>query len=67
MKLRARIDRLEATRPKAEPLDLPALDLPSDLRARIAAAQAARTYPQSLPDEDLMAIVAAADKKRGWA
>jgi hypothetical protein len=63
MKLHARINRLEATRPKAISCAELAFDLPADTCARIAAAQAAGTYPQSLSDEDLMAIVAAADKK----
>lgn len=65
MKLRARIDRLEATCAKAEAGWLLALDLPPDLCARIAASQAAGTFPQSLADADLEAILAASDEERG--
>lgn len=65
MKLRARIDRLEGNRPKVEAGLLLALDLPPDLCARIAASQAAGTFPQSLATTDLEAIVAASDETRG--
>lgn len=65
MKLRTRIDRLEGNRPKAEAGWLLALDLPPDLCARIAASQAAGTFPQSLADADLEAIVTASDEARG--
>jgi hypothetical protein len=44
---------------------MPDLDLPPDTCARIAAAQAAGTYPQSLPDGDLLAILHAHDAARG--
>jgi len=62
MRLRERIERLEATR-----LETPAgqaIDLPADICARVAASRASGTFPKSLADADLEAIVAAADKKR---
>ena len=67
MKLCARIDRLEGNRPKVEAARRLALDLPPDLCARIAASQAAGTFPQSLADADLEAILTAADVARGQA
>jgi hypothetical protein len=65
MTLRARIDRLQANRPKVEAGGLLTLDMPPDLCARIAKAQAAGTCPQSLCDADLSAILAAYDLARG--
>lgn len=60
MQLSKRIDRLEGTRPTpAQPLDLD-LDLAPDLAQRIRDAQAAGTFPASLPTADLKAIVDAA-------
>ena len=67
MTLRARLSKLEQSRPEPFAASGPDLDLPPDICARIAQAQAAGTFPQSLADADLEAIVAAADKKRGWA
>ncbi|MFO7920344.1 MAG: hypothetical protein R6U99_05920 [Nioella sp.] len=61
----ARIAKLERIRPDpvaGEALDL---DLPPDKCARILAAKAAGTFPQSLADPDLEAIVHAADVARG--
>ena len=66
MTLRTRLAKLELTRPNPG-ADLLQLDLPPDLCARIDAAKLAGTYPQSLSDADMLAIVAAADKIRGWA
>ena len=63
MRLSTRLARLKRTRP--EPLAAVGLDLPPHVRTRIAAAQAAGTYPQSLSDVDLSAIVAAGDVMRG--
>jgi hypothetical protein len=40
------------------------LDLPPEISARIEAAQAAGTFPQSLHDDDLRAIVHAHDTAR---
>lgn len=65
MTLRSRIDRIEATRPKSLTCAALELDLPPDLCARIIASQAAGTFPQSLADADLEAIMAAADVARG--
>lgn len=67
MTLNTRLARLE--RMRLEPVAVPVmgLDLPPDLRARIATAQAAGTFPQSLSDADLEAIVAAVDVVRGQA
>jgi len=63
MKLHARLARLEHARPAqhAEPL---ALELAPDLAERIEAAQSARTFPQSLSDNDLQALIEAADKAK---
>jgi hypothetical protein len=66
MTLRNRLAKLELTRPNPG-ADLLQLDLPRDLYARIDAAKLAGTYPQSLSDGDMLAIVAAADKIRGRA
>lgn len=66
MTLRTRLARLERNRPPPR-ATLPRLDLPPDLFARIEAALLAGSYPQSLSDADMLAIVAAADKARGWA
>ncbi|MEI4235084.1 hypothetical protein [Roseovarius sp. D22-M7] len=63
----ARIAKLERIHPApvaGESLDI---DLPPDISARIMAAKAAGTYPQSLADSDLQAIVRAADVVRGRA
>ena len=65
-KIRTRIERLEQTRPTPEARVL-YLDLPPDVCARIDAAKAAGTYPESLSDDDSLAIVHAADKARGRA
>lgn len=65
MTLRKRISRLEGDRPDLFTAAGIELDLPPDLCARIAAAKAAGTFPQSLADADLEAIVAAADKAKG--
>jgi len=67
MTLGIRLSKLERNRPKACTASIADLDLPLDLCARIAAAQAAGTFPQSLRDDDLLAIEAAGDKLRGWA
>lgn len=64
-----RIAQLERNRP--EPLVSPGpgleFDLLPDICARIMAAKAAGTFPQSLADADLEAIVRAADVARGRA
>ena len=65
MTLHARLAKLERNRPEPFAADGLELDLPPDLCARIAAAQAAGTFPQSLADADLEAIVAAGDVARG--
>ena len=67
MMLCMRIDRLEASRPEAHAGSGLALDLSPDLCARIAASQAAGTFPQSLTYVDLEAILTAADVARGQA
>jgi hypothetical protein len=65
MTLRARLSRLERERPPpAAVLDV---RLPGDLCARIGAAQVEGTYPGSLCNADLEAIVAAGDLARGLA
>jgi hypothetical protein len=54
MTLGKRLDRLEGTAlPRLRALDI---DLPPDLCARINAAQAAGTFPQSLSTDDLMVV-----------
>lgn len=63
MTLRTRLARLEHTRPP--PAALPDVALPVDLCARIYAAQMTGTYPESLCNADLEAIVAAGDLARG--
>ncbi len=64
----ARIAKLEHARPAhGAGLDMSQLDLPPDLCARIGAAKAAGTFPQSLSDDDLMTVVHAADVERGQA
>ena len=65
MTLRARLARLERNRPERFAASGLELDLPPDMCARIAAAKAAGTFPQSLADADLEAIVAAGDVTRG--
>lgn len=65
MTLRAPIDRLQANRPKVEAGGLLTLDMPPDLCARMQAAMQVGTFPQSLCDADLSAIVAAYDLARG--
>ena len=65
MTLHARLAKLERNRPQPFAASGLELDLPPDMCARIAAAQAAGTYPQSLADADLEAIVAAGDVTRG--
>jgi len=62
--IRTRVARLEQARPVPGVNSL-GLDLPSETCARIVAAQAAGTYPQSLPDADLLAILHAHDKEPG--
>jgi hypothetical protein len=63
MTLAKRLARLEQLRGTPLP-DPPKLDLAPDILRRIAAAKVAGTFPQSLPDADLEAIVAASDKVR---
>lgn len=63
MTLAKRLARLEQAS-GAPSLELPELDLAPELLRRIAAAQAAGTYPHALTDADLEAIVAAGDKER---
>lgn len=66
MKLAARLERLE--RAQGAPLpEMPELelDLAPDVLRRVAVAKAAGTFPKSLPDADLEAILAAADKAKG--
>ena len=58
MTLRKRLDRLETDRP-AQPDDTLELDLPREIAVRVEAALAADTFPQSLCDADLHAILAA--------
>lgn len=65
MTLRARLSKLERNRPESFAASGLQLDLAPDICARIAKAQAAGTFPKSLADADLEAIVAAADKIRG--
>jgi hypothetical protein len=67
MTLRARLAKLERNRPEPFAASALELDLPPDLCARIGEAQAAGTFPQSLADADLEAIVAAGDVTRGHA
>lgn len=56
--IRKRLDRLEGKRPDPAPPLM--LDLDPDLAQRIRAAQAAGTFPASLTDADLRAVMAAA-------
>lgn len=65
MTLRARLAKLERNRPAPFCADGLEVDLPPDLCARIGKAQAAGTFPQSLGDADLEAIVEAGDMARG--
>jgi len=68
MNLRARLSKLEQTRPApvtAPGLKLSDLALPPDLCARIKLAYRAGTYPQSLCDDDLLTIIHAVDNARG--
>ena len=59
MSLRTRLAKLEAvTAPGRSVLEL---DLPMALTGRVEAAQAAGTFPASLSDDDLTAILHAAD------
>jgi hypothetical protein len=67
MTLRARLTKLEQARPERFAASGLELELRPDICARIAQAQAAGTFPKSLAEADLEAIVAAADKIRGWA
>lgn len=62
--LETRLSRLEGNQPHAEAGWLVALDLPPDLRTRITLSQEAGTFPQSLADADLEAILAASDEVR---
>lgn len=65
MTLGKRLDRLEGT---ALPrLRAPDIDLPPDLCARINAAQAAGTFPQSLSTDDLMVVQHAMDLAKDGA
>jgi len=62
--LRARLARLERTRPALGadvPLDLKGL--PRDVAARIMGATAQGTFPRGLCDADLEALVALADQQ----
>lgn len=65
MTLNARLLTLERNRPDPMPGVALDLDLPPDMCTRIIAVKAAGTFPQSLADADLEAIVAAADKAKG--
>lgn len=65
MNLRPRLARLERNRPDPFTDSGQELDLCPDICARIFRAQAAGTFPQSLADADLEAIVAAGDVTRG--
>ena len=59
-----RVARLERNRPALDadvPLDLNGL--PRDMAARIMAAKAQGTFPRSLCDSDLEALVALADEE----
>ena len=59
-----RLARLERNRPSLDadvPLDLKGL--PRDMAARIMAAKAQGTFPRSLCDSDLEALVALADEE----
>lgn len=67
MTLRARLSKLERKRTEPDAASVLALNLPPGLCARITAAQAAGTFPQSLACADLKAILAAADVGRGQA
>ena len=67
MTLCARLSKLERNRPEPFATSGLELDLPPDICARIAQAQAAGTFPQSLCDADLEAILAADDVARGQA
>ena len=58
MTLRKRLDRLETDRP-AQPSGNLELDLPREIAVRVEAALVADTFPQSLCDADLHAILAA--------
>jgi len=63
MTLRKRILHLEGNcPPERKTLEL---DLPPDLCARITAAKAAGAFPQGLCDDDLLAVIHAADVARG--
>lgn len=66
MNLAGRIKRLEQMQGAPLP-EIPELDLAPDILLRIAATQAAGSYPQSLTNADLEAILAAVDKARGQA
>lgn len=63
----ARIAQLERNRPAPSTGEALDLDLPPDMCERIEAAQAAGTFPQSLSDDDLRAVVDAADVAKGRA
>jgi len=65
MTLRARLAKLEQARPEPFAASGLELELPPELCARIAQAQAVGTCPQSLCDADLLVIVAAYDVARG--
>lgn len=65
MTLRARLSKLERNRPEPFATSGLQLDLATDICARIAKAQATGTYPKSLCDADLSAIVGAFDKMKG--
>jgi hypothetical protein len=58
MILRKRLDRLETNRP-AQPAGTLELDLPREIAVRVEAALASDTFPRSLCDADLHAILAA--------
>tara|TARA_R110002072_G_scaffold297547_1_gene470513 strand:- start:1686 stop:1889 length:204 start_codon:yes stop_codon:yes gene_type:complete len=64
MTIHARLKKLERIRPSrslSPPLDL--VGLPSDVVARVTLAKAEGTFPQSLCDADLEALVALADQQ----
>jgi hypothetical protein len=58
MTLRKRLDQLETNVP-AQPAGTLELDLPREIAVRVEAALAADTFPKSLCDGDLHAILAA--------
>ena len=64
MTLRARLARLERNHP-AQSDDVLNIDLAPDLEARVTAAQAAGTFPQSLATDDLRSVLRAVQAAQG--